>query len=490
MIGANTFWGRFHLERPSILTITVLSMMVSVSGGPVRANEVVVKNDSIINGSSATIQAGFVGGESAAVWLTSPCTGTIVAVQVFWRSQTGGEPPSLEQSITIAQQGSFPVPGTTLAFLEGPVMTDGVLNEFRYLNEEQTIPISVPVTTGQVFVVSFRFENTPDPGNGPSIVTDVGCQNGKNAINAQGIGWISSCLLGVSGDFMIRAVVDCQEATGACCLPAGTCNVGVTSSQCAASGGTYQGNGSNCPPSCPVTLGACCKPDGSCVGSVSMSTCQGMSGTYQGNGTNCGSVTCPQPAQACCNPTTGFCSMLDPNVCSGFGGVPQGVGTACVGPSLNQCPKGACCLPNGQCAENKTPVECAAMSGAYQGTGTTCAQVSCPQPQGACCLTTGGCSISGQSICEGFGNTWMGAGTDCSDNNGNTVADVCESCNPPDGNVSGDDAVTNGHDLKRFTQAVLEISTDEYDVCHGDFSQDGVITEDDIDGMVNRLLSP
>lgn len=475
--------------RIPVFAIAGCAISLAAFEGTLQATEQVVKNDSIVNGSTATIQAGFDPGESAASWLTSPCNGNIVAVQVFWRSASGGQAPSLEQSITIFAAGTFPNPGTTLAFLEGPVMTDGVLNEFRYLDENQTIPIDVPVTAGQVFVVSFKFENDPSPSNGPSVVTDFGCQNGKNAIDAIGLGWVNSCSLGVSGDFMIRAVVDCPDATGACCLPNGTCNPSMTSSACASAGGTYQGNNSSCPVSCPITIGACCKPDGSCVNSVSQTTCQGMSGTYQGNGSNCGSITCPQPAQACCNPTSGFCSMLDPNACLGFGGVPQGVGTTCVGPSANQCPRGACCLPNGQCADNKTPVECSSMSGVYQGTGVTCVQVSCPQPQGACCLTGGGCSISGQTVCEGFGNTWMGAGTDCSDANMNSVADACEVCDPLDGNMNND-AATNGRDLERFVVALMEQSTDESDLCHGDFFEDFVITEDDIPGMVNVLINP
>ena len=42
--------------------------------------------------------------------------------------------------------------------------------------------------------------------------------------------------------------------TGACCLPAGDCTV-VSASTCAAQGGNYQGDGTNCTPSpCGVTV--------------------------------------------------------------------------------------------------------------------------------------------------------------------------------------------------------------------------------------------
>lgn len=451
------------------------------------AQETVVKNDSVANGSTATIQAGFDEGETAAAWLTSPCAGRIVAVQIFWRSLSGGSPPTLEDNITIYSQGTFPVPGTILAFLEGPVMTDGFLNEWRYLDELNTVPIDVPISQGQVFVVALKFGSNPAPLNGPSVVTDSnGCQAGKNAINAIGLGWVSACALGVSGDFMIRAVVNCEAGSGACCLPNGTCVPDIEGQDCADGGGLYQGDDSLCSEvTCPVTIGACCMTNGSCQDNISQNSCSTMGGTYQGNGSMCSGVTCPQPAQACCNPVTSFCSMLDPTSCAGFGGVPQGPGTTCTGPSSNQCPTGACCLPDGNCTPGLRPSQCAAMNGVYQGTGVTCGQVSCPQPQGACCLAAGGCSIAGQAVCEGFGNTWMGVGTTCADANMNGAADACE---PPDGDLNVDTAV-DGVDVRLFTEAVRTSSTNAVYLIHGDFSGNGVMDPADIDGMVDAAIS-
>lgn len=188
----------------------LIAVAIGVTASTVRAAELVLQNDSLIDGSTGVIQSGFDPGESAAAWLTSPCEGNIVAAQVFWRSTTGTAPLSIEDSITIFDAGSFPTPGTVLTTIEGPVMTDSVLNEFRYLDENQTIPLVVPVTSGQTFVVSFKFLNDPPPASGPSVVNDFdGCQAGKNAIDAVGLGWVSSCLLSVSGDWVIRAIVDC-----------------------------------------------------------------------------------------------------------------------------------------------------------------------------------------------------------------------------------------------------------------------------------------
>ena len=221
--------------RSSARRQAMLGFLVAVIGtlgvatSAAQAAEVVAKNDSLSGGSQGVIQAGFDPGESAASWLTSPCDGNIVAVQVFWRSTTGTEPQSLEDSIRVFAAGAFPTPGSLLVSIDGPVMTDSVINEFRYLDENQTIPLNVPVSNGQIFVVSFKFLEDPNPLAGPSVVNDTdGCQAGKNTIDAVGIGWISSCLLGVTGDWVIRAVVDCGSgAVGPGSVPNGGDTPGV-----------------------------------------------------------------------------------------------------------------------------------------------------------------------------------------------------------------------------------------------------------------------
>jgi uncharacterized repeat protein (TIGR01451 family) len=94
----------------------------------------------------------------------------------------------------------------------GPVMTDNVFNEFRFLDENNTIPLNVPVMQNETFVVAFQFANPP-PGTGPSVVRDTnGIQPARNAIFANVAGnfqWFSASSLGVNGDWAIRAVVDC-----------------------------------------------------------------------------------------------------------------------------------------------------------------------------------------------------------------------------------------------------------------------------------------
>ena len=44
---------------------------------------------------------------------------------------------------------------------------------------------------------------------------------------------------------------------------------------------------------CPPATGACCMPNGTCVGNQSQAQCSAAFGTYQGNNTVCNGITCP-----------------------------------------------------------------------------------------------------------------------------------------------------------------------------------------------------
>lgn len=415
---------------------------------PAQGAEQVVQNDSIADGANGSIQAGFEANESAAVWLTSPCTGNIVAIQVLWLSQLGNAGQTIEDSITISTAGIFPTPGAQLEALLGPVMTDGGLNEFRFLDENSTIPLSVPVTSGQQFVVSFRFFNNVAPG-GASVVTDLdGCQANKNAINALGIGWISSCVLGVTGDFAIRAVIDCVEAPGACCLTDGNCVDGQTNLDCSAVGGTFQGGGTTCAgANCPQPSGACCFQPSGCV-NLSSADCGTAGGFWQGAGTDCATTTC--------------------------------------------FPSGACCMPDGSCGEDVAQADCIAAGGAFQGNGVLCSAVNCPQPTGACCLSNGNCLVLIETDCGQIPNSsWAGQDTNCDDLDMSGVADDCEA-DPCAGIPLGDFIVpvgVDGLDVQSFVNALTSGSPTQDQVCRGDFNGNTMLDDGDVDGMVTALLA-
>lgn len=184
----------------------VTLLLTHLSPGRLAAGTVELKNDSVVDFGQVGIQSGFVAGELGSAWLTSTCTGELTAVRILWLSVSGGTPPVLHEAIRINEAGAFPVPGELIREMLGPVMQDGGFNEFQV-----TPPIAV--SSGQTVVVSFLFLSSPTPGNGPSLCNDTdGCQAGRNAIFANPPGaWFSACVLGVSGDFAIRALVDCSD---------------------------------------------------------------------------------------------------------------------------------------------------------------------------------------------------------------------------------------------------------------------------------------
>jgi hypothetical protein len=199
------------------MKIIALAAIATLTAGQVSAAEMTLKNDSLTDLGTAIIEAGFVAGEKGASWLTSPCDGNIRAVQIFWLSATGGTGQVPGGSIQVYRSGTFPTPGALAQTISGPVLSDGVINEYRYLDENSTVPLIVPVVANETFVVAYTFLNDP-PGSGPSLAVDNnGIQTGRNAIYANLAGsflWFSSEFLSVPGDWVIRAVVDCQAGGG------------------------------------------------------------------------------------------------------------------------------------------------------------------------------------------------------------------------------------------------------------------------------------
>ncbi len=191
-------------------TIAVAGLLVATA--TVTADEVTIQNDSF--DTLGTPVGDFIANEKAGVRLTSPCDGTLVAVQIAWQGTEPGQLPSLEQSITLHEGDTFPVPGAELEALVGPVMTPGFINEFRYLDDTMNFPLLVPVTSGQQFYVILEFANPTDVGNGgPSVVRDLdGCQTGRNVLFAFPGGWLDFCDF-LPGDLVIRAIVDCAAVT-------------------------------------------------------------------------------------------------------------------------------------------------------------------------------------------------------------------------------------------------------------------------------------
>ncbi|MGD8628581.1 MAG: FlgD immunoglobulin-like domain containing protein [bacterium] len=157
------------------------------------------------DGTGAVVCPCFIAGEEAGVVLDAPAEHypiEILRVGIGWASQLGGSPQSLEQALHIYGSG-LPAPGTPVFTLEGPVLSDGYINEF----DLEPLAGEIILDSGPfTFTLEFLNDNA---GNiyAPSVYSDGnGCQAGKNAVFAVPGGWYDACVLGVTGDWVMYAV--------------------------------------------------------------------------------------------------------------------------------------------------------------------------------------------------------------------------------------------------------------------------------------------
>ena len=205
-------WWSLHRRSTRISAALAAVALVGLDGRCFATPYVVeVKNDSYTGASSVTICECFIPGDQAGAWLTAPVNGDIVAVEILWKSFPLLGLTTIEQSLSVLAAGTFPVPGAPLldlggspAVIVGPQLTEGILNTIW-------LPNPVPVSEGQEFVVSLEFQNATDGGGVPDVVWDHdGCQAGKNVVfDSTNTQWQDACVLGVTGDWVIRALVAC-----------------------------------------------------------------------------------------------------------------------------------------------------------------------------------------------------------------------------------------------------------------------------------------
>ena len=160
----------------------------------------------------------FVTGEQAGAVFTLPAAAypiEILRVGIGWGSQFGGQPQSLQQAVHI-YAGGLPDPGAPIFTLEGPLLTDGVVNEFNL----GPIPGEIIIPSG-AFAVTLEFAED-NAGNffAPSVVHDGnGCQGGKNVVFAIPGGWQDACALGVTGDWVVYVKYRSLAASAAASPP-------------------------------------------------------------------------------------------------------------------------------------------------------------------------------------------------------------------------------------------------------------------------------
>ncbi len=172
------------------------ALLVALATTAATAQETVLQNDSFMSGQSVVFQGGFVTGEIAAsrflpsgspsylVKRIQLLFGGVTAVRLItlriWNDAAGTTIPGDELF-----SGEFVLTGSNTALQEIDLVENDV------------------IVTGQ-FRVGIEFH---DDGL-PSVANDTdGIQATRNFILAQGIGWAQSNVLGVTGDWVLRAVV-------------------------------------------------------------------------------------------------------------------------------------------------------------------------------------------------------------------------------------------------------------------------------------------
>ncbi len=182
-----------------MLRLVLITILLGASSG-VFADVEELSNDDFVNGSAATFQAGFVAGEVAAArfipQIACPCLVTKVSL-LF-----GGSSETQEMGLQIWDD-----PANTDS--PGFLIFSGTANLTGSNTNLQVIDLSLtPVIVNGPFRVGLEFNHSGTP----TVATDTdGTINSLANFILADVGalfWFQSSLLGVNGDFIIRATID------------------------------------------------------------------------------------------------------------------------------------------------------------------------------------------------------------------------------------------------------------------------------------------
>lgn len=425
--------------------------------------------DANFSGGSFVAQGGFAQGEIAAVSFVLPANAFPIKInlaEMIFATQSASVQTTTEWSFLVwagtptngSLEYEFNSDNEILPHLIIPPGTNGVNVQVMVdPGDPEQIIISDP--GNHTFTIGYRVDRHNQQTQNPCIVAPPSCCNAFPTTDTSGLanptnnwlyalncgigtcaGWkrFSELVAGVcrpSGDWVMRATwesVNCgNDAAGACCLPAGGCEI-RTRTECAAA-----------------------------------------NGSYLGDNILCGELGCPPPIQACCFPASGGCLNLFPADCMAAGGIPGGEGNMC---GTFVCfPTGACCLPDGSCIGPVSPANCQAQGGVFQGNSTSCGTVNCPIPTGACCFNTNFCLTLTQSECATAGGSYQGHGTTCATN-------PCVATCACDFDASG---TLNSQDFFDFLNCFFATGCGD-----ADFNADEVINSQDFFDFLNCFFSP
>ena len=331
---------------------------------------------------------------------------------------------------------------------------------------------SAPCPTGLVCSAGFC---SPPPGEAcrcdatwSSLGFDTACATTNEHGRCEGRrrcapGGLTSCDAPVPGPERCNGVDDdCDGvldhpsacgASGACCLPNGTCESHYFQS-CLALGGRYAGDGIAC--SGPGVVASCgAFPGACCASGCDQTAAADCPAAFGGDGTSCAVCAQPLPTGACCTPA-GECSVGVASAClygAGAGGHPgvwSAAGSSCE--TANGQPVGACCGPGGDCLA-LDEAACVGQGGGWDA-DAKCKGGSCPVPagQGACCTTAGACAVLDEAFCKSLpgqylpnepcaGQCQSDVGGACCDLLGNCAGVAIDECDPSFSTWKGTDAM-------------------------------------------------
>ncbi|MCE9573207.1 MAG: hypothetical protein K8W52_08625 [Deltaproteobacteria bacterium] len=247
------------------------SLLLVLAAPRVAHAQLVLRNDGFDNGGQVGVEAGFAAGEEAAARLVAPSAGrTLQKVTLLF----GGS--AAQQDVTLHvydDTAGTDTPGSEL-FTGDFTLTgsDTALNEIDLTGMNVTVPAQFRISIG------FQHAGVPSIARDDDGSIDAT----KNFIKANGIGWVKSSTLGLTGDWILRATV--SDAGG-------TPDAGVGGFDGAPPdggvGGTCTGNGDCAVGSyCDPATHACtfdCRTAADCGGA----TCTSLGQCLAGDGGGC-----------------------------------------------------------------------------------------------------------------------------------------------------------------------------------------------------------
>lgn len=180
-----------------VLLSCLLVLLPPIVSRRAEAYELTLQNDGWTDGSSLGCQGGFVSGEEAAVTL-----GPVESAYAIQRIQFifCGSGDTVTMTLKIYQESGGSNPGTVLYEADyGVTGADDAMQEIDISSENVSLP------GGSAVRVSLLFNHSGFPGVARD--DDGTIVPGVNWIKASSVGWNNSEMFGLTGDWIMRAVV-------------------------------------------------------------------------------------------------------------------------------------------------------------------------------------------------------------------------------------------------------------------------------------------